>query len=417
MKVAMLGWEFPPFLAGGLGVHCLELTTELSRDGLSVDFYMPHMSSIEGPLRVADHHKHIRITEVEADPGLSPYGRGRDYDANFNAAVMQYNEGVIRAFQSGDADLIHMHDWITVPAGVEIARRTGIPLVFTVHSTEFDRSADFFPQPWIVDLERKGVAEADATIGVSGLTVKQLVDRYGAAPNRTFPVWNGVRLDRWTTKRPRDYGRPTKNVLYLSRISRQKGPMFFMDAARLVAERDREAHFIVAGKGEMLPEMIDRAIRWGISDRFSFTGFVPESEILRFYEKSDVYVLPSVSEPFGISVLEAMTTGLPTIVSKTTGVGEGLRHVLKAEYWDTWDMADMLLRLINSKALRSELGRNGALESRRFTWAECGRRTRDVYQWALEYPKPHRRRGRASGSPASPAHLSQQGSLRGDGRV
>jgi glycosyltransferase involved in cell wall biosynthesis len=405
----MLGWEFPPFLAGGLGVHCLELTTELSREGVAVDFYMPHMSSIEGPLRVADYHKHLRIVEVEADPGVSPYGTGRSYDENFNAAVMQYNDRVVKAFSSVDADILHAHDWITIPAGLEIAKRTGIPLVLTIHSTEYDRSADFYPQDWILNLERQGVRDADAVIGVSGLTVRQLVERYGAEADRTFPVWNGVRFDRFVTSGPRDYGRPTRNVLYLSRVSRQKGPLFFMEAAKIVAEHDARARFVVAGKGEMLPHMIERAVGWGLQDRFSFAGYVPEPELVRFYEMSDVYVLPSVSEPFGISVLEAMTTGLPTIVSRTTGVGEGLRHVLRADYWDTWEMADQILRLLDSPPLRSELGRNGAFETRQFTWAACAKKTRSVYDFA----RRSARRTRAPLEALRPTPPPEGGPVRG----
>lgn len=388
LNVAMIGWEFPPFMAGGLGIHCLELTTELAREGVAVDFYMPHMSSIEGPLRVADHHRHLRITEVEADPAIGPYSsRGRTYDQNFNAAVVQYNERLLAAFDSHGADVIHAHDWITAPAALEIAKRTGIPLVFTFHSTEFDRSASFYPQDWIIDLERRVAREADAVIGVSGLTRQQVIERYGADPARTFAVHNGVNFENFVHVANRSYERGTANVLYLCRISRQKGPMFFMEAARIVAENDPRARFIVGGKGEMLPEMIDAAIRWGIADRFRFAGFIPDAELATFYEQSDVYVLPSVSEPFGISVLEAMTTGVPAIVSKTTGVGEALGNVLKIDYWDAWEMADSILRILRSRPLREELGRNGALEARKFTWAECGRKTRAVYEWAAENPR------------------------------
>lgn len=379
----MIGWEFPPFMAGGLGVHCLELTTELARERVAIDFYMPHMSSIEGPLKVADHHRHLRIVEVEADPALGPYeGRKGAYDENFNAAVAQYNERVLEAFDSSDADVLHVHDWITAPAGLAIARREGIPLVFTVHSTEYDRSAGFFPQPWIIDVEKRAIREADAVIGVSGLTRQQVIDRYGGDPGRTFAVHNGVNFENFVSHGTRSYDRGTKTVLYLARVSRQKGPMFFLEAARIVAQHDREARFVVAGKGEMIPQMIEKSIEWGISDRVTFAGFVPDKELATFYEESDVYVLPSVSEPFGISVLEAMTTGVPAIVSKTTGVGEALGNVLKVEFWDTWEMADSILRLLRSRPLREELGRNGALEVRKFTWAETGRKTRGVYEWA-----------------------------------
>lgn len=164
--------------------------------------------------------------------------------------------------------------------------------------------------------------------------------------------------------------------------------MSFIRAAKRVLEQTRDVRFVVAGKGEMIPEMIDYCIRHGIIEHVTFTGFVPDHEAQRLYERCDVYVLPSVSEPFGISVLEAMTSGMPTIVSKTTGVGEALTHVLRAEHWDSDEMADQILSLLRNRPLRESLGRNGALEVRKFTWERCGRKTLDAYQRALASRKP-----------------------------
>lgn len=380
----MIGWEFPPFLAGGLGIHCLELTTQLAKMGVDLDFYMPHMA-VEGDLRVADHHKHLKIYEVEAESDLSPYGDSgrRGYDDAFNDSVWQYNMRVVDAFVSHDADLIHAHDWITYKAGAEIKRRTGKPLVWSCHSTEYDRSAGFFPQQWIIDIEKAAVRDADLVIAVSELTRKQLIDRYGADPAKVVAVHNGVDFSKWSDHGDRDYSRPNNIVLYLSRVSRQKGPMSFIRAAKRVLAREPNARFVVAGKGEMVPEMIHYCIENGIMEKVTFTGFVPDSEAQRLYEKADVYVLPSVSEPFGISVLEAMTSGTPTIVSKTTGVGEALTHVLRAEHWDSDEIADQILAVLRDKPLREALGKNGALETRKFTWERCGRKTLAAYELAL----------------------------------
>ncbi|HVL49451.1 MAG TPA: glycosyltransferase family 4 protein [Candidatus Thermoplasmatota archaeon] len=380
----MIGWEFPPFMAGGLGIHCLELTTELAKQGVEIDFYMPRMEGSEGSERVGAQHRHLNIIEVEAEGGLTPYGPvgRRGYDEAFNAAVWQYNQRVKQAFSSRGVDLVHGHDWITADAAEAVARKIGKPFVWTCHSTEHDRSAGFFPQQWIIDAERRATREADRVIAVSSYTRQQLIDRYGGDPSKIDAVHNGVDFSKFANHVHRDYARGSKNVLYLSRVSRQKGPLFFMQAARKVLDVDPSARFVVAGKGEMLPECVEYAVRNGMVDRVTFTGFVPDAEVQRMYEGCDVYVLPSVSEPFGISVLEAMTSGLPTIVSKTTGVGEALRHVLRAEYWDTHEMADQIIRVLDSKALREELGRNGALEVRKFTWAACGRRTLDTYRRA-----------------------------------
>lgn len=387
MKVGMIGWEFPPFLSGGLGIHCLELTTQLAKLGVDIDFYMPHMA-LEGDLRVGAHHKHLRIHEVEADPGLSPYGTARGYDEAFNDAVWHYNRRVVDAFRSHDADLLHAHDWITYKAAAELKRRTGKPLVWSCHSTEHDRSAGFFPQEWIIDLEKAAVRDADLVIAVSELTRKQLIERFGAEPSKVVAIHNGVDFGKWADVRARDYGRSRNVVLYLSRVSRQKGPMSFIRAAKRVLERQRDVRFVVAGRGEMIPEMIDYCIGNGIIENVTFTGFVPDTEAQKLYEQADVYVLPSVSEPFGISVLEAMTSGCPTIVSKTTGVGEALTHVLRAEHWDSDEMADQILAVLRDRPLREALGRNGALEVRKFTWERCGRRTLDAYRRALSLSRP-----------------------------
>lgn len=384
MKVAMLGWEFPPFIAGGLGLHCLELTRGLARKNVAIDFYMPHMASIEGPLRVADSHSHLRIIEVESDPSMSPYGgRPGKYEESFNDAVSLYNRRLTKVFDSHDADVIHCHDWITVPAALELRRRTHLPLVLTVHSTEFDRSAGLNPQPWIEDIERRGVRGADRVIAVSRYTKGLLETTYGAPPDRVIPVHNGVSFTRLSDGPDRDYDARRGTVLFLSRVSRQKGPLYFLQAAERVLEVRPDARFVFAGEGHMLPECIEYAFERGIADRVKFTGFVPSENMAAFYAQNEIYVLPSVSEPFGISILEAMAAGLPTIVSKTTGVGEALAHVLKADYWDTDEMADMILRLLDSPALREELGRNGAKEAHKFSWDATCRRTLEVYAGLL----------------------------------
>lgn len=389
MKVAMLGWEFPPFIAGGLGIHCLELTRALSRAGVAIDFYMPHIATMQGGARVAPHHHHLDIHEVEADPHLTPYAEPRaHYKANFNDAVALYNERLVQAFDSPDADVLHCHDWITVPAALEIKRRTGLPLVFTVHSTEHDRSGGLGPQSWIEDIERRGVQGADRVIAVSRYTKRLVEMLYGVEPSRVVPVHNGVDLERFDATRIERYDDSPPSVLFLSRLVRQKGPLFFLRTAARVLQQRPDARFVVAGEGHMLGECIEHASDAGILDRVRFTGFVPDEALPEFYTQHTAYVLPSISEPFGISVLEAMGAGLPTVVTKTTGVGEAVSHVLRTDYWDTDEMADMLLRLLGSASLREELGRNGAREAHRFTWAATCQRTIDVYRSA----SPHTRK-------------------------
>ncbi len=383
MKVAMLGWEFPPFLAGGLGIHCLEVTLDLARRGVAIEFYMPHMATIEGGMRVAEHHSHLDIKEVEADPSISPYGGGQaQYEHNFNDAVALYNERLVASFDSHDADVIHAHDWITVPAALELRRITGKPLVLTIHSMESDRSAGFMPQQWIADIERRGVHGADLVIAVSRYTKDALTQQYGVDPAKVVAIHNGIDVAKFHHAEGRDYARSVGPVLFLSRLSRQKGPLHFLRAARRVLEVRPGARFVMAGTGEMLGECIQYALEAGIAHQVTFTGFVSSDDLADVYTHNGLYVLPSVSEPFGISVLEAMATGLPTIVSTSTGVGEALHHVLRSNYDDVDGMAEMIIALLDSPDLREEMGRNGAKEAARFTWDICAARTLDVY-WRL----------------------------------
>lgn len=379
MKVAMLGWEFPPFVAGGLGVHCHEITRSLARLGVQVDFYMPAVEGRNGPLRVADRHKHLRIHEVPADAGAGPYGPVAEaYDKDFNRAVAAYNARLVDAFGSHDAQVLHCHDWITVPAALELRRRTGLPLVYTVHSTEHDRSAGWYPQDWIADIEAEGIQEADAVIAVSRYTQGLLERIYGADPEKTVAIHNGI--DATPFRRRREYQDDRGTVLFLSRLCRQKGPLYFLQAAKRVLEVRPHTGFVMAGTGDMLEECIQYTIDNGLSDRVRFAGFVPEEELVTTYDENEVYVLPSVSEPFGISALEAMATGVPTIVSRTSGVAEATFHALKVEHGDVDEMAEMIIHVLDSPQLREELGRNGSREVARFDWDTCARRTLDTYR-------------------------------------
>lgn len=390
----MLGWEFPPFMSGGLGIHCLELTAGLALRGVSIDFYMPHMANLKGPLRVADHHRHLRVVEVEADPSIGPYGASAgSYQEGFNEAVRLYNERLVASFDSPDADLIHCHDWITVPAALELQGRTGLPLVFTVHSTEFDRSGGFAPQAWIEDVERQGLQGADRVIAVSRYTKGLIQDNYGVDARRVVAVNNGVDAAKFAKGSLRHYGQDAGAVLFLSRLTPQKGPLNFLKAACRVLEVRPGARFVMAGQGELLGPCIEYAFDHGIADNVQFTGFVPTEDLAEAYTQSEVYVLPSVSEPFGISILEAMATGLPTLVSRTSGVGEDLTHVLRADHWDTDEMADQIVGLLDSRPLREAMGRNGAQEAGSFTWAATCGRTLAVYETLVEA----RRQGTVAG--------------------
>jgi glycosyltransferase involved in cell wall biosynthesis len=386
----MIGWEFPPFIAGGLGIHCLELTRGLARRDVDVDFYMPRVEAEERPTSPGERHDHVDIQEVAASPSTSPYGPSQaggsraGYGDDFNEAVRLYNDRVVQAFASRDADLLHCHDWITVPGALELRRRTGLPLVFTVHSTEYDRSAGLNPQSWVEDIERRGVREAQKVIAVSEYTKDLVEDRYGADPAKVRAIHNGVNFTELHDADDREYEGRDGTVLFLSRLVRQKGPLFFLEAAERVLEQAPQARFIVTGQGSMLEECIEYTIDHGIADRVHFTGYVADEDLADVYDRSEVYVLPSVSEPFGITVLEAMATGVPTIVSKTSGVGEALDHVLKVDFWDTDELADMILSLLDSQALREEMGSRGGQEVQSFAWEDTCQATHELYRELID---------------------------------
>jgi glycogen synthase len=323
------------------------------------------------------------VKQVDADPGIGPYGSGGGYARDFNRAVDLYNRRLVQAFDSPKADLLHCHDWITVPAAVEIKRRTGLPLVFTLHSTEYDRSGGFFPQRWIEEIEHRGLHGADQVIAVSRYTRRLAAELYKAPLHRVHAVHNGVDVEKFRPRVPRDYARSGKQVLFLARLSRQKGPLFFLQVAARVLTFDPDVRFVIAGTGELLGEAIEYAAAQGILDAVTFTGFLPDAELRGVYEESDAYILPSVSEPFGISVLEAMASGLPAIVTRSSGVAEAVQHVLKAPFWDIEEMADYVLQLVGSEELRADLGAAASHEATRFNWNHTTRQTLEVYRAAV----------------------------------
>ena len=387
MKIGMLGWEYPPFKVGGLSVHCYELTTKLAKGCANIDFYMPRTG-----LKIEAQDKKIRIMEVPLTNGqINPYFRISsgpnlmDLELNdFFSAVEAYNGLTVDYFieNSSDVDVIHCHDWITLGAAVELKKRLKKPLVFTVHSTEYDRSAYFFPMQWIIDREKFGMENADRIIAVSKRTKKLIAREYGIDGSKIAVVPNGIDFSKFIRAGERDYERKNR-ILFVGRVTRQKGLAFFVKMAKKVLEKE-DCNFTVIGKGDELPGLIRQAIELEIADRFSFLGFLPDDEVVEYMYNSDLYVLPSVSEPFGISVLEAMSTGLPTLISRSTGVGESLLHCLKSEFWDVNDMADTAIAVLRHKSLRETIGKNGMMETKAYTWERCAAETKKVYEQLLE---------------------------------
>jgi glycosyltransferase involved in cell wall biosynthesis len=372
MKIAMIGWEYPPFKSGGLATHCYGLTRSLANKNVKVYFFMPktkHKANSDQPNLVI---KEVGETEI------FPYDRPEDkaLTGNFFEAVHRYNQLVVEKVKAvakteGKFDYIHAHDWLTMEAATILKEEIGVPMVLTIHSTEYDRSGWLNPNQWFIDIEKKGMENADRIIAVSHLTKRVIVEKYGINPDIISVIHNAVY--------PIPEGKKQEIVLFLGRLTIQKGAEFFLKAARKVLDYEPDVIFVVAGEGDMLPRLIDQAVDLGISNRVIFTGRLTEEEVKYIYGISSVYIMPSVSEPFGITALEAISAGTPTIASKTAGVCETFDNCIKVDFWDTDEIASKIIPLLRYESLRKTLCENGKKEIKLFTWDNVAGKTIDVY--------------------------------------
>lgn len=392
----MLGWEFPPFISGGLGVHCYHLTKELAQLGVQIDFYMPHTGKKP---------KVPWMNIIEVDPFELPDGKIYQFGPysstttmvnetksskkgiaglDLFSAIMAYNNSlaklVAKNHKKKQYDLIACHDWVTVEGAIEAKNLTGLPLVLTMHSTELDRTANLNPFDWILGIEKHGVGNANRVITVSRRSAKRLETELSCSSKKIDVVYNAVDPALFKSKvKKEEFGFTDGLVLFHGRLSIQKGPEFFLQSAKLVLEEEKDARFVISGRGDMMPRLINMAIDLGIADKVTFTGYLPEEQLADLYAVADVYVFPSVSEPFGITVLEAMASGTPVILSKTSGVAEIVDHVLKVDFWDTHQMASKIIALLRYSALRQLLSANAISELSNITWKNTALVTLETY--------------------------------------
>ena len=376
MRVLVLGWEFPPAKTGGLGTHCYELIKNLGIEGISVLLFIPKRSE-----NIRDNLQNVEVVEVGstlANPytTIDPTTFEKGYGWNFFDEVKAFNKKCVALALTRKFDVIHCHDWMTLPAGNELKMRTGKPLVFTIHSTEYDRTTNIYPFKKIIDIERKGIDEADLVITVSKYMKKQLIKRYEADERKITVIYNGIDYTKFPGITEKDHN----IVLFLGRLTNQKGPYFFLHTASKVLEKESDVLFVVGGRGEKLPELIREAINLGIMDHVVFTGYLCEKELVRAYEMADVYVMPSVAEPFGITALEAIASGTPVIVSKNAGVAERINHCFKVDYWDTYDIANKIICVLRYNVLGKCMRKNAFKELKDFGWDRVAERAIEVYR-------------------------------------
>ncbi|MEW5956044.1 MAG: glycosyltransferase family 4 protein, partial [Candidatus Micrarchaeota archaeon] len=395
---------------GGLATHCYYLTRELAAQGVEIDFFMPRTKE---PVAVP----WARVVQVDCSSfnefgtkvGFTEFGpyypfckqgnaggrQGGEAQSNsgglgFFDAVRKYNCLCAKLVELYNArkpyDLIHCHDWITFQAGAEASRACRVPMVATIHSTEYDRTGNLWPFDWILGIEQRGLRSADLVLTVSNRMARQLEQRFGVPTEKIRVLYNAIEAAPFNKSARREefgFAPDAKVVLYNARLSIQKGPEFFVRAACRVLEKEPRARFIVSGSGDLLPRLTELAAGLGIADKLKFVGFTPFDETPVLYAVSDVYVLPSVSEPFGITVLEAMASGTPVIVSKTSGVSEVVRHCLTVDFWDVDEIASKILGVLRYAALRDEMGSSGRAEARQFSWDKVASETKWFYGQAL----------------------------------
>lgn len=391
-KVLMFGWELFPFNSGGLGEACLHLTKSLSSKGVEITFLLPQKIPIK-----LDYMKVI-FANVSEDYSLLPsvylsnksgYAKRiglEEFPPDYVRAALKFAERTVKLIGKIDADVIHAHDWLTFPAAIAAKEILKKPLVVHVHSTEFDRTGGHSPNPYVYKIEKDGFDNADAILPVGGFMKDTIISKYDINPDKIRVVYNGiddqgVRLLAPALSEFKKMG--NKIVLFLGRITLQKGPEYFVWAAKKVLEYNPKVIFVVTGSGDMQGYMVGEAARLGISDKFIFTGFLRGDERDRIFQAADLYVMPSVSEPFGLTALEAISNGTPVLVSKQSGVAEILKNALKVDFWDVNEMANKILAVLSYDALPSDLKKEGSREIKNFSWSKSADNVLDVYNSLL----------------------------------
>jgi len=397
----MLGWELSPHLTGGMGIACSRLARSLTQQGTQVLFVLPHAMGDEeaGSADVRACDRSVRPVDSSLRPyqTRSQYEQQRErlvhqdlprsgfqggYGANLIDEVARYADVVSDLCRDDEFDLIHAHDWMTYAAGLRIKARTGKPLVCHVHSSERDRRP-FDPDPEIERREQAGFDGADRIVCVSNFAQEALTDHYDVDPVRVRTVHNAIDADygdsvAWDP----DPARPPR-VLFLGRLTEQKGPLHFLEAASQVLNRMPLVEFRVSGEGELLEDCKRRARELGIEESVRFTGFLQGSEVPRMYADCDAYVMPSVSEPFGLTALEALACDVPVLLCRQSGAAEVLKSSVQFDHWDVDDLARKILAVLRFPALRQQLVVAGRRELRSLGWDASALRLQHLYEEVL----------------------------------
>jgi len=420
----MLGWEFPPFISGGLGTACYGLTKALDQLGINIIFCLPKMVESDYAVHVklltpTSHSspaalkfselKNVTFRTIKSP--LQPYSTpdiyqrrieealrqkqamhggnvgsafigGMHYSGNMYDEVHRYAALAAELAATEQFDVVHAHDWMTYPAAIAVAAISGKPLIVHVHSTEFDRSGENVNQ-MIYDIERRGMERADKVIAVSYFTRSIIISRYGISGEKVEVVYNGIERNGNGALAETGINKDEKIVLFLGRITMQKGPEYFLQAAKKVLEVMDNVKFVMAGSGDLMHRAVEMAAGLGIGQKILFTGFLCGGDVQKIYEMADLYVMTSVSEPFGIAPLEALNNDVPVIISKQSGVSEVLVHALKVDFWDVNEIANKIIAVLKYPPLGVTLRNYGNSEVRKLRWKDSAQKCVKIYEEAL----------------------------------
>ena len=429
MKVLMFGWEFPPHIAGGLGTACEGIVKGLAYNGVETLFVMPSASGDEDQsattiinasdvavdtvsTSISEYLDKVKFIHIGTNmvPYVNPdefetlveeerrrqvkdfkinygtkYKFSGKYGSNLMEEVARYAMvgGTIALQHKDEFDVIHAHDWLTYMAGIAAKELTGKPLVVHMHATSYDRGDENHIDTRVLDIETRGMLAADRVVTVSDLTRNIVINKYHIDPAKVVTVHNAVDFsgrENLSVER----GVKDKVVTFLGRITFQKGPEYFIEAAAKVLKRTENVRFVMAGSGDMMNRCIRHVARLGISDRFHFTGFLRGKDVQKMFALSDVYIMPSVSEPFGISPLEAMRSNVPSIISHQSGAAEILKYAFKVDFWDVDALADDIYALLSYPALAKFAEQKGFDEVNALKWNGATAKLKTVYESVIK---------------------------------
>lgn len=393
IRILMFGWELPPFNSGGLGVACWGLTKALADEGVAITFVLPKKVAITCDFMniiFANESKDVLFYKrLQAyTSSLSKNGSlgGNSYFESLLEEVKKFAQFATEIATRESFDIIHAHDWLTFQAGINAEKVKNTPLIAHVHATEFDRTGNLSINQEVYTIEKQGMHYANDVIAVSNLTKNIMTNHYDIPSSKITVVHNGVEKTNgnFPKKELLALKKHNKIILFVGRLTMQKGPDYFIRAAQKVLKHDPNVFFVIVGSGEMKESLVREVASMGLSDKIIFTGFLRDEELEKIYKSADLFVMPSVSEPFGITGLESAINGTPVLVSKQSGVSEVLTHSLKVDFWDIHEMANKIIAVLAHRSLKKTLKENGFWQAQEQNWEHAAKKVKNIYIQALD---------------------------------